>query len=110
VDKVEAGGAGKALGLVSLDVVSQLSGVAADELEKWGAKSSKLAKHLAERPLEVVVARGLPLHQLLLPARADSNPDTEKKLKQRILKVSIRGAESEGGSQRRKEWGSSGVF
>jgi len=56
----------------------------ADTLEKWGVKSSKMMKLLIERPLDLNVARGLPLHQLLLPARVDNDPDAEKKIKNRI--------------------------
>jgi len=84
IDKVEAGSAAKSLGLAPNDVIVDMNNITADQLEKWGVKSSKMMKHLIERPLDVNVARGLPLHQLLLPARIDDDPDKEKKIKKRI--------------------------
>ena len=84
IDKVEAGSAAKSLGLAPNDVIVDMNNITADQLEKWGVKSSKMMKHLIERPLDVNVARGLPLHQLLLPARIDNDPDKEKKIKKRI--------------------------
>ena len=48
--------------------MDSINGKQATELEKMGATSRKFMNMLAERPLDVIVQRGLPLHVISLPA------------------------------------------
>jgi len=91
-------------GLLGLDILVDMNGVDADEVEKWGLASVKFKQALEARPLTMTVARGVPLHTALLPARREANPEKEARMSARIAKQRAearrRGVASESTSRR----------